>query len=44
MRDAGNAILNTFGKTASAIFSICNKQIVVTLLLWLDMLDMKPQQ
>ena len=42
-RDAGNAILNTWGKTGSAIFSVCNKQIGLRLLLWLYMPVLKPQ-
>ena len=42
-RDARNAILNTQGKTASAIFSVCNKQIGVSCLLQLNMPIMKPQ-
>ena len=30
-RDAGNAIINTKGKAASAIFSVCNNQMGVNL-------------
>ena len=44
MRDAENAVLNTYGKTGSAIFAVTNKQIEVIWLLCLDMPVMKPQQ
>ena len=44
MRDAENAISSTEHKTASYIFSVCNKQIEVPMLFWLDMPVMKPQQ
>ena len=42
--DAGNAILNTYGKTDLANSSVFNKQMGVTWLLLLDMPVMKPKQ
>ena len=42
--DAGNGILNTSSNTSSAILSVCNIQKGVSILLWLVMHVMKPQQ